>query len=80
MGTALAVSPFNMIVDSVNPSIPKVLINLENTLEHGFEFDNQEKYPRRLFIKGKCDDVVQEIAEYCGFSDELKKRSKNETK
>ena len=49
-------------------------------MEHGFEFNNQEKYPRRLFIKGKCDDVVQEIAEYCGFSDELKKRSKNETK
>jgi hypothetical protein len=36
MGTALAVSPFNMIVNSVNPSCPKVLINLENTLEHGF--------------------------------------------
>jgi hypothetical protein len=31
-------------------------------------------------LKGKCDDIVEEISEYCGFSDELFKRSKKEKK
>ena len=62
MGTALAVSPFNQIVNTVKKSCPKVLINMENTIQHGFEFDKQELYPERLFLKGKCDDIVEEIS------------------
>jgi hypothetical protein len=31
MGTALAVSPFNMIPDIIPKEVPKVLFNMENT-------------------------------------------------
>jgi len=50
MGTALAVSPFNACVDLVPNNKPKVLINLENTDHAGYDFDNKEKYPLRLFL------------------------------
>jgi NAD-dependent histone deacetylase SIR2 len=56
IGTSLAVFPFATNVE-YQEGIPKVLINLENT-EHFYDFDKQEKYPERLFLKGKCDDVI----------------------
>jgi len=40
MGTALAVGPFNSIVDMVGPNIPKVLINMENTTYSGYDFED----------------------------------------
>ena len=36
IGTALAVSPFNMCVYQVPEDCPKVLINMTNNHEHGF--------------------------------------------
>ena len=48
---------------------------MENTKEHGFDFDNLG-YPERLLWKGKCDEIVEEISKYCGFDDELLKRVK----
>lgn len=47
MGTALAVAPFNHVVNFVD--CPQVLINLENTKASGYDFDDQEKRPHRLF-------------------------------
>mmetsp|Transcript_3113 Transcript_3113/g.2081 ORF Transcript_3113/g.2081 Transcript_3113/m.2081 type:complete len:84 (+) Transcript_3113:505-756(+) len=41
MGTALAVAPFNMMVMGVEKGVPQVLINRENTKEHGFDFENE---------------------------------------
>ena len=35
MGTALAVSPFNMLPTMVADGVPKVLFNMENTKETG---------------------------------------------
>jgi NAD-dependent SIR2 family protein deacetylase len=40
IGTALAVGPFNQIVEIVSDKVPKVLINMENTAYSGFEFDD----------------------------------------
>lgn len=41
---------------------PQVLVNLTNTAEAGFDFDSAE-HPHRLFLQGKCDDTLAEIAE-----------------
>lgn len=53
IGTSLAVSPFNMCVFQVPEECPKVLINMNNTDDNGFEFDNAEKFPERLLLKGR---------------------------
>lgn len=74
IGTALAVGPFNTIVDKV--ACPQVLINLENTKESGFDFDDKVKYPGRVFWQGKCDETVLEICRHCGWLDELRERCK----
>ena len=50
IGTALAVGPFNQLVNSIPETKPKVLINLENTAKNGFDFQDQGKYPNRLFL------------------------------
>ena len=69
MGTSLAVFPFATNVE-YQEGIPKVLINLENT-DHFYDFDNQEKYPERLFLKGKCDEVIQKIVNDVGWNKEF---------
>jgi len=71
MGTGLAVSPFNGMVDTVGDSVPKVLINIENTAENGFDFASKY-YPERLFLKGKSDDIVTKICKDVGWIDEFK--------
>jgi hypothetical protein len=58
MGTALAVSPFNFVVNMVEKDCPKVLINMENTAANGFDFVNEEAFPERLFLQGKCDETI----------------------
>lgn len=39
MGTSLQVSPFNNVVKTVGKKVPKVLINMENTVDAGYDFD-----------------------------------------
>jgi len=53
IGTSLAVSPFNMCVYQVPEKCPKVLINMTNNEDNGFEFDDPEKFPERLLLKGR---------------------------
>ena len=72
MGTALAVGPFNSTVDKVG-DCPKVLINMENTDYSGYDFEYPKRFPERLFLKGKCDDVVLKIATDCGWGEEFSK-------
>lgn len=48
-----------------------MLINLENTADNGFEFDDAEKFPERLLLKGRAQQTVQEIVEACGWKDDL---------
>jgi len=76
IGTSLAVGPFNQIVNLVQPNTPSVLINLENTATHGYDFDDPENFPERLFLKGRAQDTIQEIAEACGWKEELLQRKK----
>lgn len=73
MGTGLAVSPFNQMVDTVKTECPKVLINMENTDYSGYDFKNKMN-PERLFLKGKCDDIVVKITKDCGWGEDFSKR------
>jgi len=76
IGTALAVHPFASIVDVITKKdkCESVLINMENTATHGYDFDNAKKYPERLFIKGPCDETVKRIAKDLGWEDDLNAR------
>ena len=59
IGTALAVHPFCSTVSMVGKDVPSVLINLQNTKEGGFDFEDIYNDPQRLFLKGYCDEVVK---------------------
>ena len=59
IGTALAVYPFSATVQQAPAGTPTVLINLHNTEEQGYEFEDLYDNPERLFLKGKCDDTIQ---------------------
>jgi len=59
MGTALAVSPFNMIPQLVNEKCPRVLFNLDNTdktSSHDFTAGNNS-----IFVQGKCDETLTQL-------------------
>ena len=80
MGTGLAVSPFNQMVDTVKEECPKVLINMENTDFSGYDFKTKYQ-PERLFLQGKCDDIAVKICKDCGWTEEFAakiKESKNQ--
>ena len=60
MGTALAVSPFNMLPRMVGAQVPKVLFNMENTKETGgYDFTEENTY--KHFVQGKCDETVRKL-------------------
>lgn len=54
----MSVAPFNKIVDLIKDCVPKVLINLENTDAAGYDFCDQELFPERLFIGGRCQEGI----------------------
>ena len=61
LGTALAVSPFNMMVSRCYKGgieTPQVLMNLENTAANGYDFQDSSRYPQRMFLEGKCDQTI----------------------
>jgi NAD-dependent histone deacetylase SIR2 len=69
VGTALAVTPFSCTVDQPhNDDCPRVLINLTNPKESGYDFEDILDHPERLFLQGKCDDVINKIVEEVGWS------------
>ena len=76
IGTSLAVSPFNMCVFQVPEKCPKVLINMTNNADQGFEFDDPKKFPERLLLKGKSQETIKDISQDCGWIDELLSRKK----
>ena len=76
IGTSLAVAPFNQIVNVVGADVPKVLINLENTFASGYDFDDAEKHPERILLKGKSQETIQALADDLGWIEELHKRKK----
>lgn len=58
MGTSLAVAPFCFTVLQGPQDVPRVLINLENTDDNGYDFDNFVENPERLLLKGTADATI----------------------
>lgn len=59
-GTALAVSPFNVVPSELGWDVPKVLFNMENVFETcGIDFD--EPQYNKIFVKGKCDESILKL-------------------
>lgn len=65
VGTALAVSPFN-VIPQLLPNTPKVLFNMDNTKETG-GYDFLDGNPKKLFVQGKCDETLTKLAKDCGW-------------
>eukprot|EP00347_Sterkiella_histriomuscorum_P009238 403341988 len=70
MGTALAVSQLNILFNSAPKDVPKVLINMENTVEHGYDFTKGDK---NLFLEGGCDKYIELIIKNCKWDDDFKR-------
>ena len=70
MGTALAVSPFNMIPRFVKKEVPQVLFNLDNTKETG-GIDYTKTKENKLFVQGKCDETIAKLVKDCGWDEEF---------
>ena len=70
MGTALAVSPFNMLPTMLGRDIPKVLFNLDNTKETG-GYDFTKSNENKLFVQGKCDETLAKLVKDCGWMDDF---------
>ena len=49
---------------------------MEDTATAGYDFDDAEKYPERIFLKGKSQDTIQALAQDLEWIDELHKRKK----
>lgn len=60
IGTALAVSPFNSTVGKIKDRTPCVLFNMECEVpkENGYDFEDMENKPNRLYMQGKCDETL----------------------
>lgn len=76
IGTALAVSPFNNFVSAISDDVPKVLVNMQNT-GPSYDFDNKKDFPNRLYLQGKCDETLSEIAKAVGWDAELQSLIEN---
>jgi hypothetical protein len=67
IGTALAVVPFSGTVNCAEIECPKVLMNLGNTEESGYDFCDLENNPERLYLEGKCDETVIKLVDDVGW-------------
>lgn len=77
MGTSLKVNPFASLISFVGGDTPRALLNLEQAGVYeggGFNFEGA----RDIFCKGKVDDVVVNLADECGWKDELMELYKTE--
>ncbi len=68
MGTSLQVAPFNRLVHLAPNSVPKILINKENTQSINFQSSHKNRY----FLQGDCDEMVQQLCHLMGWSSQLK--------
>ncbi|TNV78721.1 hypothetical protein FGO68_gene10985 [Halteria grandinella] len=74
IGTSLAVQPFNLLPLLVDEQTHSVLINLESTKKaSGGSIHDFESGDAKLFIQGKCDDVIRQIVADCGWEAEFDK-------
>jgi hypothetical protein len=72
MGTALAVSPFNRLVNVAPNKCLKVLMNMNNTKDTG-GFDFCEKNTDKLFMEGKCDELVAHLCHEVGWTKDFER-------
>ena len=72
MGTALAVAPFNMLHRMVPESCLKVLMNMTNTKSTG-GIDFAESGKNKLFLQGKCDELVATLCSEVGWTEDFEK-------
>lgn len=77
MGTSLAVMPFCFTITQGPETVPRVLINLENTSEAGYDFDDLYDNPERLFLKGTADATIRRICKDVGWEADLDKLIKS---
>ncbi|XP_013410275.1 NAD-dependent protein deacetylase sirtuin-2-like isoform X2 [Lingula anatina] len=89
MGTSLKVQPFASLVSRVDPSCPRLLINLESPpcggdpfmllfgLGTDFDFESERKY-RDVFKQTTCDEGCFELADQLGWGEELRTLVKSE--
>jgi NAD-dependent histone deacetylase SIR2 len=69
LGTALAVKPFNLIIQMIKQKCPKVLFNMNNTKDTGgYDFTKGEG---KLFVQGKCDETIIKLVKDCGWESEF---------
>ncbi len=81
MGTSLKVQPFASLIEKVNKSVPRILINREKVgikeddiisflikKMDGFNFEDDS---RDYFIQNDCDDSIKEIVLELGWYQEL---------
>ena len=72
MGTALAVAPFNHLIRMVPKGCLKVLMNMNNTKTTG-GYDFCEPDSDKLFLEGKCDELVSQLCHEVGWADDFAK-------
>lgn len=70
IGTALAVSPVNLVPQMVSKSTKLVLFNLDNTHETG-NVDFTKRRDRHLFVQGKCDETLTKLVQDLGWNKEF---------
>lgn len=68
MGTGLNVLPFNMLVREPKKGVPVVLINLADT-KMSFRFKDTYNHPDRLFLEGKCDEIIAKLMKDIGWKE-----------
>eukprot|EP00742_Colponemidia_sp_Colp-10_P018697 GILJ01021617.1.p1 GENE.GILJ01021617.1~~GILJ01021617.1.p1 ORF type:complete len:368 (-),score=53.51 GILJ01021617.1:68-1171(-) len=76
IGTSLKVQPFNLLIDFVPETTPRVLINREEVASirktgAGFRFGMQDN-ARDVLLLGDCDACCEQIVHLCGWMDDLK--------
>ena len=75
MGSSLRSFPFNTLMSRIPDHVPRVLVNLDKVFEsttssalepYVFKFDPAAPRARDIFLAGKCDNVLEKIANSMG--------------
>jgi len=83
LGTSLKVQPFASLVDKVNSTTPRVLINREKVgtstpmlsllgMGAGLSYDSPSN-TRDIFVQGDCDEGTRKLAALIGWEADLNK-------
>lgn len=73
MGTSLQVYPFSSLVDQVDETCPRLLINRDPVGDWECYQDDPEANYRDVYFQGNCDDGCTKLANLLGWRDDLDK-------